>query len=338
MIFVTGGTGLVGSHLLYDLVKKGLSVRALLRSGSSTEEVKKIFSFYSENADELFSKITWIEGDLLDVCSLTEGMKDVTQVYHCAALISLDPKDGEKMISVNVTGTANVVNAAIEMKIRKLCYVSSVATLGTAKGKYITEETAWNEEANFSAYTISKYLSENEVWRAAEEGLPVVIVNPTIILGPGSLHRSSGLFFKKAIEGISWYSKGGMGYVDVRDVTQAMTMLMQGEVSNQKFIVSSENLSFRKFFELLCLVMRKPIPTKRAGRLILEFAWRADKFRNRISGRPHCFTRQMARHASETLAFSNEGIKSVLSINFIPVIDCLKNASSYFLSGDFEEK
>ena len=152
MILVTGGTGLVGSHLLYDLLNKGYPVRALHRKESNIKEIGKIFSYYAEDADELFSKIEWRDGDLLDVLSLSEAMEDVTQVYHCAAIVSMNPKDGQKMIYNNVTGTANIVNIALEKQIQKFCYVSSVAALGIEKGKNITEETSWNDEADLSLW------------------------------------------------------------------------------------------------------------------------------------------------------------------------------------------
>jgi dihydroflavonol-4-reductase len=332
MIFVTGGTGLVGSHLLHDLVKKGLRVKALRRKESSLEEVKKIFSYYSANANELFSLIDWVEGDLLDVLFLSEAMEGITHVYHCGAIVSMDPADGEKMIRTNVTGTANVMNIALEKKVQKMCYVSSVASLGIEHGENITEETAWNDESNFSAYSISKYLSENEVWRASQEGLNVVIVNPTIIIGPGNWNRSSGLVFKTANAGLRWYSSGGMGYVDVRDVVKAMLLLMESETVNQRFIVSSENISFRNFFELVYSSLGKPVPNKKAGKFILELAWRADRFRSRVSGSTHYFTKDVARYASIHLSYSAKKIKNLFEIDFIPVSEAVKSTSKRFIS------
>ena len=337
MIFITGGTGLVGSHLLHDLVKKGLPVRALRRKESNVDEVRKIFSYYSENADELFSKIEWAEGDLLDVFSLDEAMKDVTQVYHCGAIVSMNPKDGKKMIHNNLTGTANMVNIAIEKKIQKFCYVSSVAALGIENAKEITEELYWNEKTNFSAYAISKYLSENEVWRASQEGLNVVIVNPTIVIGPGNWRRNSGMIFKAANKGLRWHTSGGIGYVDVRDVIKAMTMLMESEIKNEKFIVSSENMSFRKFTELVNASIGKLIPNKKAGKLILEIVWRIDKLRSMLTGSTHILTKEIARYAVINLSYSNAKIKKTLQYDFIPVSQAVKDTAKHFLS-DFSIK
>lgn len=329
MILVTGGTGLVGSHLLYDLAQKDIPIRALRRKRSNVQEVKLLFSYYSDTAEKLFSKIEWIEGDMLDVFSLSDAMKGVTHVYHCAAVVSMNSSDGEKMIQANVTGTANLVNCALENKIQKLCYVSSVAALGVEKGKDITEETPWNDESNVSAYAISKYLSENEVWRASQEGLKVVVVNPTIVIGPGSRHRSSGLLLKAAAKGLRWYSSGGMGYADVRDVSRCMMTLMDSEVSNQKFIVSSENLSYKKFMELVYTSLVKPLPNKRAGKILLGIAWRLDKLKSLLTGSDHIFTKEIARYAGIKLSYSNAKIKKALLLDFIPVSAAIQNAARH---------
>jgi len=332
MILVTGGTGLVGSHLLYDLAQKSIRVRALRRKDSNVDEVRKVFSYYSDKANELFAKIEWIEGDLLDVFSLADAMQDVTHVYHCAAIVSMDPSEGEDMIHNNVTGTANVVNIALDKKIQKLCYVSSVATLGIEKGEDITETTVWNDESNVSAYAISKYLSENEVWRAAQEGLSVVIVNPTIILGPGNWNRSSGLIFKAANKGLRWFSSGGMGYVDVRDVVKVMTSLMESEINNQKFVVSSENISFKDFMELVYAALNKPLPNKKAGKLLLALAWRLDKLKSFLTGSSHILTKEIARYAVMNLNYSNAKIRKIPGIEFIPILNAVQDTAKHFLS------
>ncbi len=331
MVFVTGGTGLVGSHLLFELVSNHVSVRALCRTESSLEEVKSIFSFYSEQGAELFAKIEWMKGDILDLFSLYEGLEGVSQVYHCAAMVSINTSDGERMIYNNVTGTANVMNAALEKNIQKLCYVSSVATLGSDKNKEITETTSWNEESNISAYAISKYLSENEVWRASAEGLNVVVVNPSIIIGPCNSKRSSGLFFKTAYNGLSWYSGGGMGYVDVRDVVGVMINLMSSEISKQKFILNAENKTFKEFLDLVHIALGKPVPNKKAGKFLLQLAWRLDKLKSHVWGSEQIFTKEVASYAANLLAYSNEKIKNELKINFIPTEIAVKNAAKYFL-------
>lgn len=323
---------MVGSHLLFDLIKKGERVRALRRKNSNIDEVRKIFSYYTDQADELFSKIEWKEGDLLDIFSLSEAMEGVTKVYHCAAIVSLNPKDGEKMIFNNVTGTANTVNAAIEKKIQKFCHVSSVAALGIESEKEISEETHWNDKTNFSAYAISKYLSENEVWRASQEGLPVVIVNPAVVIGPGNWKRSSGDIFNLANKGMSWYTSGSIAYVDVRDVSKAMIMLTESEIRNERFIVSSENLPYKKIIELVCASLGKPLPNKKAGNLILEFVWRLDAILSKLRGCRNLLTKEIAKYATMNLSYSNKKIKDSIRIDFIPISKSVLETANHFLA------
>lgn len=331
MIFVTGGTGLVGSHLLYELTQKGARVRALKRRESNTEEVKWVFSCYSDKYAELFSQIDWVEGDLLDVFSLEEALEGVTHVFHCAARVSMNPSDGQTMIRNNVTGTANLVNVALEKNILKFCHVSSVATLGIEKDKEITEETAWTNESGNSAYAISKYLGENEVWRASQEGLNAVIVNPTIIIGPGNWNRSSGLIFKGAGKGLRWYSSGGMGYVDVRDVVKAMILLMESKIRDQRVIVSAENMSFRSFMGLVYASLGKALPNKKAGKFLLALAWRLDKLRSILWGTNHMLTKEIAGYASKDLRYSNRKIRNLLGMDFISIDTSVRETAKHYL-------
>ncbi|NCB09315.1 MAG: NAD-dependent epimerase/dehydratase family protein, partial [Bacteroidia bacterium] len=134
IIFVTGGTGLVGAHLLYQLTAAGKKVKALKRKTSNLQQVLKVFSYYSENHTTLFDQIEWVNGDILDYYSLEEMLAGVTEIYHCAAIVSFDPKERAKMIANNVEGTANLVNAALENGVKKICHVSSVAALGQMSG------------------------------------------------------------------------------------------------------------------------------------------------------------------------------------------------------------
>lgn len=338
MIFVTGGTGLIGSHLLFDLVQKGEKVRALKRKKSNTEEVKKIFSYYSENAAELFSKIEWVEGDLLDIFSLEEAMNDISHVYHCGAFVSLNPQFKKKIIGENIRGTANIVNVALEKKIKKFCHVSSVASLGFEKnGKEISEETQWNGKADFSSYAVSKFYSENEVWRASQEGLNMIIANPAVVIGPGNWYRSNGVIFKQANAGFRWYSGGGIAYVDVRDVTKAMIALMESEIKNERFIICAENLPYKNFLTLVNSSLKKPLPNKKAGKFALALAWRADKLKSIFTGSSHALTREVARYSLLKLSYSNKKIKNKLGINFIPVSQSISETAKHFLS-DFSAR
>lgn len=331
MILVTGGTGLVGSHLLYDLAKTGKKVKALKRAGSDTKVVLKTFSYYSDQAKELFAHIEWVEGDIMDYFSLLEALKDVTEIYHCAAKVSFSPKDQETMLKTNVEGTANMVNAALEKGIRKFCHISSIATLGKSEKEEITEESYWKSTGENSVYSLSKYAAEREVWRAAEEGLPVIIVNPAIILGPGNWNQTSSNLFKRAHQGILFYTNGGSGFVDVRDVSKAMLQLMNSELINERFILSSENYPFKQFFDLLHEQLGKEKSSIHASSFLSAVAWRAEKIRTTFTGKPSLITKETARAANRKSFYSNGKIKA-LGYSFIPIEQSIKDTCKLFLT------
>ena len=281
MILVTGGTGLLGSHLLLELVKTGKQVRALKRPNADTDQVRKVFAYYVPDPDKLFAKIEWVDGDLLDMASLEIAIEGATEIYHAGAVVSFHPKDRDRMMKVNVDGTANLVNLSLEKKVNKFCYVSSVATLGRADTNETTnEESYWRISNKNSSYAISKYGAEREVWRGMEEGLNATIVNPSVILGPGYWNKNSGLF-RLVWEGLKFYTTGVNGYVDVRDVVYVMIRLMDGDFSGQRFVLTSESISYLALFTYMAKYLRKagtiskcspnPHTFRLAGRSITKF-------------------------------------------------------------------
>ena len=203
-------------------------VRATHRASSKLEEVQNVFAYYTDTPEASFARIDWVEANITDIPALTEAFQGVTHVYHCAAFISFNPKHYRALKKNNVEGTANVVNLCLSQGVQKLCYVSSVATLGDPlPGQPTTEETHWNPEAKNSVYGITKYGAEMEVWRGTQEGLNAVIVNPGVILGEGYWHSGSGVLVKRAAKGVNYYTDGGTGLVDVRDVVDIMQTRME---------------------------------------------------------------------------------------------------------------
>lgn len=333
MILVTGGTGLVGTHLLYDLCRSGKRVRVLKRANSNIANVKKVFSYYTSDPDLLLGNIEWRDADLLDVYSLLEVMEGVTEVYHCAAMVSFESSHQAEMMKTNIEGTANMVNAALEKGVKKFCHVSSIATLGRVEnGGLTTEETFWKSSPDNSNYSISKYGAEREVWRASEEGLDVVIVNPSLIVGPGNWEQSSSNMFSKGYKGIRFYSSGINGFVDVRDVSALMIRLMESNIVNQRFLLNSENATFKLFFELIHRGFGKPEPSIKAGKFLSGFAWRAEKFRSLLSGSAPLITRETARSAHRISRFSNKKISEIFpDYKFIPLEESIKETCKLFL-------
>jgi len=332
MILVTGGTGLVGSHLLFQLVKSGNKVRVLKRENSSIELVKKIFGYYSEYSDKLLSDIEWINGDIADIYSLYEAMEGVEKVYHAAAVVSFNPTDWKIMMKTNIEGTANVVNAALYMKVKKLCHVSSIAALGRAENKdIIDEETHWKNSNTNSFYSISKYGAEREVWRGTVEGLNCVIINPSVIIGPGDWNKGSSSLFNQVWNGLKFYTEGVNGYVDVRDVAKAMVSLMESDIVNSRFVVSSENIDYLNLFKMMADGLEKKYPYIKANPVLSNIVWKALKLKSLISGAKPLLTEETVRTAFQKYTYSNEKIKKAVNFEFISVSDSIKETCGWFL-------
>jgi dihydroflavonol-4-reductase len=292
MILVTGGTGLVGAHLLYELCLAGKTPRALYRAPNSLNGVKSLFKSKSDIFESLFAQIEWTQGDILDLETLKFAFADVTELYHCAALISFDPKDYKKLQQINVAGTANTVNCALDFKVAKMCYVSSIASLGKTTAPHsINEDTDWNIE-NPNVYALSKYQAELEVWRGIQEGLQAVIINPGVILGAGFWNKGSGKLFGFAKKGSAYYFPGGSGFVGVSDVVKLMQLGMESKNANQRYICVSENLSYLEVFSFMSKSFGTQKPTKKLSFLFLEILWRLDYIKQKITGGPRKITAQ----------------------------------------------
>lgn len=343
MILVTGGTGLVGSHLLFELASKGKEIRALKRSGSNTELIKRLFTWYDvDRGEELFNRIQWTEGDLMDIVSLQEAVAGVEYIYHCAAIVSFMPDDKALMLKANIEGTANLVNVALNAGIRKFCHCSSVAAIGRPdKPNVIDESLVWKTSRSNSWYAISKYGSEREVWRGSEEGLQVVIVNPTVVIGPGDPARSSAQLYQSVKNGMKFYTSGVTGFVDARDVASAMVALTDSDIINERYILTSEDLSYKELFTLFAHYSGAKPPKYRAGRFLSELAWRLEKVRSFMTGQKPLLSKETARNANIKRNFSNKKIINAIGINFRSISEAAENTSRFFkkypvyLSPDF---
>ncbi|MEN8788940.1 MAG: NAD-dependent epimerase/dehydratase family protein [Flavobacteriaceae bacterium] len=330
MILVTGGTGLVGSHLLFQLVSKGLAVRAVYRDFTKLEGVRKLFGFYSEDADAYFEQINWSEASLNDIPALEEAFSSVTHVYHCAALISFDPGDFKALVRTNQIGTANVVNLCITNKVHKLCYVSSIATLGkTPDNSKIDEETAWNS-TNGNPYALTKHLAEMEVWRGTQEGVPAVIVNPGVIIGPGNWKSGSGKLFRLAAKGLSFYPPGGSGFVSVDDVIRMMVELMESEIENEQFIAVESNLSYQEVLSDIALALGRKVPTKKIPMGLLKLLWRLDWLRGNLSGQQRKLTKAQVASLMKRSYYNTDKARHRLKFEYTPLLSSIEFTTKKF--------
>jgi dihydroflavonol-4-reductase len=321
MILITGASGLVGSHLAMALAGNGKQVRALYRSA--------VPSFAGAE------KIEWVAGDILDVVSLEEAMDGVTQVYHCAAVVSFNPAKKKMLQQVNVEGTANVVNACLSAGVQKLLFVSSVAALGRIRENTAINETMnWSEETSNSEYGKTKYFSEIEVWRGIGEGLEAVIVNPVIILGPGDWEKGSSGLFKTAYDEFPWYTEGTSGFVDVKDVVQAMIQVMDSDVSAERFILCADSLPYKSIFTQMADNFGKRAPHKKVTPFLASLVWRWEAIKAIFTGKDPVLTKETARTAAAKVRFDNSKlIKFFPSFQYTAVEDSLRR-----ICGELKEK
>lgn len=331
MVLVTGGTGLVGSHLLLHLIENGENVRAIYRTKNNIQKAKSIFELYKKEA--LFEKIEWLEADILDVPSLETAFIDIDYVYHCAALISFDPKDEEALRKINIEGTANMVNFSITLGVKKFCFVSSIAALGdlASHETYITEETDWNPEKPHSDYAISKYGSEMEVWRAHQEGLDVIIVNPGVILGPipktKNKQQGSAELYLKVANGLSFYTLGSTGFITVDDVVKISRQLMHSEIKNERFTLIADNIVFKDILDTIAEVLKVKKPSRHAKPLFMNFLWMADGIFSTLFFQKRRLTKATAKASYSKNLYSNEKIKTALGTVFTDVHQYVKDIS-----------
>ena len=332
MILVTGGTGLVGSHLLVRLAQENEPIRAIYRTSESIEKTKKVFSYYTNIAKDLFANIEWVQADITEVPSMIPAFKGVKKVYHCAAVISFDPADYRTMRKVNIHGTAIIANLAIDAKVEKLCFVSSIATIGDdPKKQFANEENNWGGNEKNNGYAITKYGAETEVWRASQEGVDVVIVNPGVILGSGFWTTGSGKMFSQIDKEFSYYSNGVTGFVGVKDVVGCMVQLMQSNCKNQRFILVSENKSFKEVLFSIAEALGKKKPTRCVQPWQASLFWRWEWLVSKITSRKIRMSKYTAKTLFRKTYYSSEKCKIQLEVTFKSVEEVIKQVSKEYL-------
>jgi nucleoside-diphosphate-sugar epimerase len=315
MILITGATGLTGSHLLLQLLESGKKVRAIYRTKETISAAKSLFAFYKKN--ELLDEVEWVQANVNDIPALEKAFKGVDYVYHCAALISFDPADEEKLRKANIEGTANIVNCCLDFQVKKLVHVSSIAALGDRLDSqdFVDEENEWNPEKPHSDYAISKHGAEMEVWRAQQEGLNVVVVNPGIIIGPPFWTTGSSAMYEMIRNGQRFYTLGTMGFVSAKDVAKIMELLMNSDISGQRFTLSAADYSYRDIFDMAADALHKKRPSSYAKPWMTSIGWRIDWFLS-LFGKKRMITSDQARSLHETTKYPAKKIADALDYHF----------------------
>lgn len=321
-ILITGGTGFLGAYIIRALVEKGHRVRAIRRS-------HKLPAFISK---EIIAKAEWVEGDVLDVVSLEEAMEGIDTVIHAAAVVSFSGKDRKHMYQVNVEGTANVVNTALEKNIRRFVHISSIAAIGRKEdGGHVNEEKKWEESRVNTHYAKSKYKAELEVWRGISEGLNAVILNPSTILGYGDWNAGSSAIFRNVYNEFKWYTSGLNGFVDVEDVAAAAVLLMESNIREERFIINGDHWPFRKLMDVIAENFQKKKPVKEATPFLLNIAWRIEKMKSAFTGKRPLLTKESAKVAVSKTYFDNaKFLQAFPQFTFTPLEQTIRGACARY--------
>jgi len=315
---------MLGSRLVFDLVGAGFNVRATYRDKNRIEQFWKNVGYYGADSNSLANSIEWVEADLLDQIQLSTALENIDLVYHCAAMVSFQPSVWSAMFKNNIQGTANLVNACIERGVKRICHVSSIAALGkTENGGLINEETSWIPDKKQSKYSISKFHSEMEIWRGIYEGLDAIIVNPSVILGPGDWSTGSPAFFHQIDKGLKFYTQGSTGFVDVCDVSKAMLLLNEEAnlktATNNRWLLSSANLSYESLFKMIASSINTVPPKYLATKWMLGAAWRLSKWYGILSGTAPQLTRETIRNGSAVSVYDGSKITREFGFQYRPI-------------------
>ena len=321
LVFVTGGTGFVGSYLLRLLTREGWRVRALRRPGSPMDLVL-----------DVSNQVEWVEGDVTDIVALEDAFQGVTHVCHCAAMVSFHPRDVHRMMQINVEGTANLVNLALDFGVKKFVHVSSIAAIGRTKEQSVLDETSkWSQNKSTSQYAISKHLSEQEVWRGHFEGLPTAIVNPSVILGSGFWDSGSARFFRQVDKGLAFWPIGRSGFVDVRDVAAFMLRLLDNQTNGERYILNAQNIAYRDFFQLLANALGAQQPSIKVTPLLAEIAWRVEWLKEKLLRIPPVVTKESARASVSQFSYSNQKSLEAFGFNYQPFEQTVREIAAQYL-------
>jgi len=320
-VLLTGATGFLGAYVLERLLKKGYRVRALRRKDSPLDMVA-----------DINDQVEWIEGDVTDVVSLEDAFQGITHVLHCAAMVSFHPRDALRMNQINTTGTGNIVNLSLEYGVKKLVHVSSIASLGRSKERTtLNEDSMWVQSPSNTRYAVSKYLSEQEVWRGHAEGLSVAIANPAVILGAGFWHAGTCKLFRQVDQGLRFWSIGRSGFVDVRDVADFLLLLLEQEINGERYVLSAQNYTFRELFSDIALALDRKPPSVKVTPMLAEVAWRVEWLKEKLLGAEPVVTKESARSSLNQFLYENDKSLQVPGFQYRNLADTIRETASAYL-------
>ncbi len=330
-IAVTGGTGLIGSHLVAELLKRGCRVKLLVRDMRRIGQLRETLS--RMGAESYYGRIEFCETELNNPHTLTSALTDIEVVFHCAALVTLDPEEDEKVVLVNTEITTHVVNACLRCGVELLVHISSIATLGECRiGQNTVDEMCiLSNPVGRSSYSVSKIYAENTVQRGMVEGLRAVIVNPSVVIGEGDLNSSSSRLVAYAMRRRLFYTNGVKGYVDVRDVARAAVGLAEmPQAIGKRFIVSAENLTFGTLFSMAARISGHWPPLIPVGRRVLTGIYKVEKLLNKWFGRRPILSETLIANACDESYYDNSRMKNLVGFTYTPIRETLERVIHYY--------
>jgi dihydroflavonol-4-reductase len=314
-ILITGITGLFGSQLAQECSVLG-KIHGFKREDSSWDLVEGL-------------DIQWHIGELSNTESLIEIMEGMDLVIHAAGLVSFASRDKEKLYKINSEGTANLVNAMLASGVRKLVHVSSVAAIGRSPElSVIDEEFKWTESPWNTEYAVSKYWAELEAWRGEQEGLELIVINPSVLLGKASYGKSSAAIYSYVLEENMFYPQGDLNYIDVRDAAKITRELIENQALGERFILNNESIPYREFFSEIATVFGKKGPKFPLPYWLISVASTTFSLL-RILGLSKSFlNKQTAMLSQHKIRFDNSKIQKLLNFKYFSLKESLEWAKT----------
>lgn len=330
-VFVTGASGLLGSHILIEFSQSADIVYALFRSENSKQLTEKVFEFYGKSS--FYQKVVWVKGDLSDFNLLLQITKNVNLVIHSAALVSFEKGDRRELYKANVEGTRKLLRAVGNSTVEKFVFISSVATIRNknVEGQFVEDGVVMGGRS-WSDYACSKTEAEEMVIAARKKGLNTVIVNPGVILGPGNINSSSTAIFKTVKEGLKFYTSGINGVVDVRDVVMSIQLLLEKEKTESRYVCVAENIAFKKLFTIIANEFGVSPPSLKASPLLLKIACTIELIISSVLNRKPRITKENTSAAFTKMEFSSSQLVNDIGIDFRSVEEAVKNTVGFLKS------
>ncbi len=316
-ILITGVTGLVGSELAREFSSLG-RIHGLKRANADLGAVDL------EGLD-----IHWHEGDVLDFNSILEAVEGMDLVIHAAGKVSFLPQDERVLFQVNHQGTVHVVNALLAAGVPRLVYVSTVAALGQVPDQEeYDEKSVWVDVPNPTAYALSKYKAELEVWRGEQEGLEVLVINPAVVLGKISYTRSSGGLYQAVQKGAAFFPAGNLNYIDVRDVAAITRALVEKGAWGERFVLSKESLPYEVFFQQAAAVLGGVPPKTKLPDWLISWGFPILKGLSWLVGKKLPLTAQVAKNAQRKTRYGNQKVEEYLGFEYRTIQETLEWAKT----------